>query len=183
MKRFSFVLSSSLLIVALALSPAASAQDLYSYTVTLSGGLGGSFDVEPDAGLDNQSFQLGFAMITAPRALLSVRVGQLAFDSAEGFAGLRDADVTYVTVGGEYRLRRSFYDSGLYLALGGYQLKGTDAAGSSQDETALGLAFGSTADFPINQYLSVLAELSGHYADLEDAQFFGMLHLGLSVHF
>lgn len=188
MKCFSSCLSSSLLIFALAIfalatSPSASAQDLHTYTVTLSGGLGGSFDVEPDAGLDNESYQLGFSMYTTPRGLFTVRLGQLNFGSANGFGALRDADLTYLTMGGEYRQRRSFYDSGLYLGLGAYQLQGTDAAGQGQDETAVGLVFGSTADFPINRYLSVLAELSGHYADLEDAQFFGMFHVGLSIHY
>ncbi|MCB1054915.1 MAG: hypothetical protein KDD11_05310 [Acidobacteria bacterium] len=183
MKRFSIVLSSSLLTLALALGPAASAQDLHTYTLTFSGGLGGSFDVEPSLGYDNESYQLGFSMYTAPRGLFTVRLGQLGFGSTDTFAGLTNADLTYVTMGGEYRQRRAFYDSGLYLALGGYQLEGTDAFGQGKDETAIGLAFGSTADFPINQYFSILAELSGHYADLDEVQFFGMFHLGASIHF
>lgn len=185
LKRSPFWLTSSLLILvlALALAPAAAAQDLHTYTVTFSGGLGGSFDVEPDAGLDNDSFQLGLSMITDTRTLLVARVGRIGFDSEAGFGGLRDADVTYLTLGGEYRQRRTIYDSGLYLALGGYQLEGTAVAGGDGDETAIGLAIGSTADFPINRHLSILAELSGHYVDFDEAQLFGMLHLGLSLHF
>ena len=35
----------------------------------------------------------------------------------------------------------------------------------------------------IDTSLSILAELSGHYVDFEEAQLFGILHVGLSLHF
>ena len=38
-------------------------------------------------------------------------------------------------------------------------------------------------EFTVTQWLGVLVELSGHYADLDEAQFFGMGHAGLSIHF
>jgi hypothetical protein len=189
LKRFSFWLTGTLWIFgSLAMSfllpaPDAHGQDLHTYSVTLSGGIGGSFDAEPDTGLDNDSFQLGLSMITDPRSLLTARIGQVSLDGDEGFGNLLEADLTYLTLGGEYRIRKPYFDSGLYLALGGYQLEGTDIAGQDGDDTAIGVAMGTTADFPINRYLSVMAELSGHFVDLDEAQFFGMLHLGLSFHF
>ncbi len=157
----------------------APAQSLHTYSVSLLGGLGGSFDVDPDAGLDNSSFQLGFSLVTSGRNSFTARLGQIDFSGAEGFGSLGTSDLTYLTLGGEYRNSKAFYDSGLYIALGGYRIEG-DAGGA---DTAIGLAVGSTADFPINRWVSILAELSGHATDLDDAQFFGMLHLGVSVHF
>lgn len=157
----------------------ARAQNLHNYSVNLFGGIGGAFDVEPDAGLDNTSLQLGFSLITGPRNSLGFRLGQIDFSGPEGFAASSEADLTYLTVGGEFRSQKSFFDSGIYLALGGYQVEGTEG----RDDSSFGLAIGSTADFPINRWVSVLAELSGHLTDLDDAQFFGMLHLGVSVRF
>lgn len=158
------------------------AQELHSFAIGVFGGIGGSFDVEPDAGLENDALQLSFSMVTSSRTLFVARLGELDFAS-EGFALFPQADLTYLTLGGEYRSRRSFYDSGLYFALGGYRLEGITAAGFNDEDTALGLAIGSTADFPINRWLSIQAELSGHFTDLDDAQFFGMLHLGATVKF
>ena len=155
------------------------AQNLHTYSVNLLGGIGGSFDAEPDSGLDNSSFQLGFSMATGPRNTLGFRLGQIDFSGPEGFAGFPDAELTYLTIGGEFRSQKTYFDSGLYLALGGYRVE----APGREDDTSVGLAIGSTADFPINSWFSILAELSGHYADLDEVQFFGMFHLGASIHF
>jgi hypothetical protein len=171
-------------LLALALPGTAGAQVLDSYTLSLSGGLGGSFDADPDPGLSNTTVQLGFSMALDKSTLFVARVGQLDLDDPEGFGSLTGADLTYVTVGGEYRLRRSLYDSGLFLGLGGYRLEGTHrATGASEDDTALGIVLGVSADFPITRRISILSELSGHYADLDEAQFFGMLHVGVALHF
>lgn len=163
----------------LAASSEARAQNLHNYSVNLFGGIGGAFDAEPGAGLDNSSFQLGFSLATGPRNSLGFRVGQVNFNGPEGFAGRGESDLTYFTAGGEFRSQKTFFDSGLYIALGGYQIE----SAIGDDDTSFGLAVGSTADFPINQWVSILAELSGHVTDLDDAQFFGMLHLGVSVRF
>jgi len=170
-------------VVAMFVAEPVSAQDLHTYSVNLFGGLGGSFDAEPDSGLDNESFQLGFSLASGPRNLIGARVGQLSLSGDEGFGAFSSADLTYLTIGGEFRSRRNYYDSGLYIALGGYQLEGTTLDGTDGDDTALGLAVGTTADFPVNRWLSILAELSGHITDLDEAQFFGMLHVGVSVRF
>ncbi len=172
------------MVLALSLTPGSvAAQDLYTYTLTVSGGVGGAFDVEPDTGLDNDSLQLSFSLVTASRTLFVARLGEVSFSGDDGFALFTDADLTYFTLGGEYRARRSYYDSGLYIGLGGYQLKGTTPSGEEEDDTAIGLVIGSTADFPINRWLSIQAELSGHITDLDEAQFFAMLHVGVSFHF
>lgn len=169
----------------LALAPPAAAQtDLYSFSAALLGTLGGSQDVEPGDELDNTGFQLDLGMVTEPGEHLVVRLGQLGLDSAEQFGGLTDAEMAYVTIGGEYRYRHTYYDSGVFLALGGYRLEGDDAfTGAGRDETSLGLSLGATGDFAINPWLGVLVEVSGHYVDFDEAQIFIMGGAGLVVHF
>ena len=174
----------ALSVLLLALPGLAHAQVLDNYTISLAGGLGGAFDADPDPGLSNTTIQLGFSLALDTTSLFVARLGQLDLDDPQGFGGLADAELTYVTLGGEYRLRRSLYDSGIFLGLGGYRLEGTRfATGEGDEQTALGLVLGVTADFPITRRFSILSELSGHYADLDEAQFFGMLHVGVAFHF
>jgi hypothetical protein len=186
LKRDHRLLGRLLIAAALLGSPgAASAQqdELYTFTVGVLGGLGGSVDAEPGDSLSNPGLQLNLSMVTEPQTHLGLRLGQLALDDDEVFGSLTDADLTYVTLGGEYRFSERFYDSGVYIGLGGYRLEGTSFAGSDEEDTALGLTIGLTGEFPITRWLGVLIELSGHYADLEEAQIFGMGHAGLAIHF
>lgn len=169
--------------LALLVPGAAHAQETYTFTVGLLGGLGGSLDADVGDELDNTSFQLNLGMVFEPSDHLVVRIGRLGLDSGDRFEDLTDADLTYLTIGGEYRYRHAYYDSGVYLALGGYRLEGTDLGGVDQDETAVGVALGVTGDFPITRWLSFQIELSGHYADLDRANVFAMGHAGVAVHF
>ena len=171
------------LIAALLLLPgAARAQELYTFTAGLMGGIGGSFDADPGDRLDNPGFQLNFSMVTEPHTLVGFRLGQLALDSEDRFGSLTDAELTYVTAAGEYRFPQTYSDSGLYLGLGGYRLEG-NRGGKDERDTGIGLVLGVTGEFKIKQWLGVLVELSGHYADLDEAQFFGMAHGGIALHF
>ncbi len=160
----------------------AQAQELYNYTVFGSFGLGGAPGSDTDDSLGNNGYQLGFSLVTEPRTHLGLRLGELSFDD-EPQGGLLDADLTYLTLGGEYRFRETYYDSGIYLALGGYRLEGTDALGNSDEETAVGLALGLTGEFDINRRFGVLVELSGHYTDLDAFDLLVLGHIGLAVHF
>lgn len=174
----------ALAVLALAAPGAAHAQESYTYTVGFLGGLGGSIDADPGDALDNTGFQLDLGMVIQPKNHLVLRIGQLALDSDGRFESLTDADLTYATIGGEYKYRHSYYDSGMYLALGGYRIEGDDVfGGQSEEETAIGLALGVTGNFPLTRWLSVQIEVSGHYADFEDANLFAMGHGGLAVHF
>lgn len=172
------------LVATLALPGAAHGQESYTFTVGAFGGLGGSVDADVGDSLDNTGFQLNLGMVIQPENHLVLRVGQLGLGGDERFQDLSDADLTYATIGGEYKYRHSYYDSGIYLALGGYRLSGDDFFdGSSEDETAVGLALGVTGDFPITRWLSFQVEISGHYADLEGSNVFAMGHGGFAVHF
>ena len=172
-----------LVLVLLALPGAAGAQDLYNFTVGALGGLGGSVDAEPGDSLTNTGFQLNLTMVTEPRTHVGFRLGKLALDEDEFFGSLSDAELSYATIGGEYRYRETYYESGIFIGLGGYRLEGTSFDGRDESDTAVGLTVGATGEFPINRWLGVLVELSGHYADFDEAQFFVMGHAGFAVHF
>lgn len=167
----------------LALAPGASAQDYYNFTVFGGAGFGGSLDADPGDGVDHPSWQLGAAMVTDLRTLVGLRYGQIGFDSAEPFDTLFDADLTYLTLAGEYKFDQTYYDAGMYLGLGGYQLEGIDAGGTGRDDTSFGLVVGVNGEFPITRRFAVLVEFAGHYTDLDAAQFFVTGHGGVSVHF
>ena len=166
------------------LPAAAGAQELYTYTVGVLGGVGGSLDADPGGSFTNKSFQLNLGMVTEPHTHLILRAGKLSLDQDSLFGPLRDADLEYVTVGGEYRARQSVWESGLYLALGGYRLNGTEnTTGRDRGETSVGLALGATGELPINRHLGFLAEVSGHYIHFRNEQFFAMGHVGFALHF
>ena len=179
-----FLLAALCLVAAAALAPpAADAQETYTFTVGAVGGIGGSIDADPGDELDNTGFQLNLGMVIQPQNHLVLRLGTLDLDSGERFEDLTGASLTYATIGGEYKYRHSYYDSGVYLALGGYRLEGDDLAGRDRDDTAIGLALGVTGEFPITRWLGVQIELSGHYADFDRANLFAMGHAGLVFHF
>lgn len=184
MDRYQRALGGSLLLAGLLLLPgAARAQELYNFSAALLGGIGGSVDAEPGDDLSNTGYQLNLGMVTDSRTQVVARIGQLGLDADEFFGSLTEADLTYLTIGGEYRFDETWYDSGIYFALGGYRLEGIAPGGEDSRDSSLGLAIGVTGEFKVNRWLGVLLELSGHYVDFEDAQIFGMGHGGLVVHF
>lgn len=172
-------------LLALAALPGrAQAQELYTFTVAGLGGVGGSIDADPGDDLGNPSLQVNFAIITEPKTHLVFRLGRVDLDIDEGFGILDNAELTYLTAAGEYRYYQSFYQSGIYLGLGAYRLEGTDFFTlRDEEETAIGAVLGLTGEFEINRHLGVLVEVSGHWADLDQAQVFAMGHVGLAFHF
>lgn len=174
-----------LLLGVLSMLGAASAAQAQRHTFAASaaGVAGGAFDTDgEDPGLDQTGFQLGFSWDTWDNTSVGVRVARVAF-SDELVDDVFDPELTYVTVAGEYQFNESFYRSGLYLGLGLYQMEGLVGL-ETQDDSSLGFVLGATGDFPMTDRLSILVEISGHYADLElGAQFFGFLTAGLAFHF
>lgn len=159
------------------------AQDDYTFTAGLLGGFGGSFDDSSDSDLDHRAVEAAIGMVTNDRTLTVVRFGQLEFDSDLSVEGLFDAELTFLTIAGEYRFRQPSYDYGVYLGLGGYELAGEDLFDGEVDDRGLGLALGFTGDFDLTRRLSVIVELSAHYAFLDRADLYGMALGGLAVHF
>jgi opacity protein-like surface antigen len=165
-----------------AASSAASAQELYTFTASALGGVGGSFDADPGNNTAHPSYQLGFSVVTEPQTMVGFRVGRIDFGSDQ-LGNLVDAGLDYFTVAGEYRFDEELYDSGIYLGVGAYRLSGTRLTGGSGDESGLGVVVGVTGEFTINRHFGVLLEFSGHYANLDQAQFYAMAHGGLAFHF
>lgn len=162
---------------------AGEAQELHTYTVAALGGAGGSLDVERGDDLGNTGLQVVLGMVTEPKTLVALRLGRLDLDVDEGFGSLTDAELTYATVGGEYKWRETYYTSGLYLGLGGYELQGTAAGGGDRSDTAPGLVLGLTGEFHLHQRVGLLVEFSGHWVDFDEANVFAMGHAGLAIHF
>ena len=165
------------------LAPAAVlAQDHYTYTLSVLGGFGGSVDAE-DTSLGNQSFGLGFSLLREDRVHIGLRVAQIDF-SAEDLVGVySDPSLRFLTAGGEYRFLESFYESGLFLGLGVYELDGLDASGIRDSETSVGFVLGVTGEFEINRRVGFLIEFMGHATELEGANIFATGHAGVAVHF
>lgn len=169
---------------ALAIAAPASAQELYTFSVSAFGGLGGSFDAEPGDDLGNTGFQLGASMITEPRTRIALRGGRLGLADGDRFASRFDADLTYLTAAGEYRFLQSYYSPWAYIGLGAYRVQGDDFFGGGDgDDTAVGVAIGLLGEFTITRHLDFVVEASGHYADLDDANVFAMAHAGLALRF
>lgn len=158
------------------------AQDHYTYTVSAVGGLGGSVDAD-EASLDNQSFGLGLSLLREDRVHIGLRVAEVDFDADNQIAGLSGASLRYLTGGGEYRFLESFYESGLFMGLGLYELEGIDAAGVQQSETSVGVVLGVTGEFEINRRFGVLLEFMGHVTNLDAAGIFATGHVGVAAHF
>lgn len=163
--------------------PAAAAEQIYTYTVTAYGGLGGSLDADPGDGIDNTGYQVAFSMVTEPNTRVAVRAGQLGLSDADELYGtLTDADLTYVTLSGEYQFPESWYESWTYVGLGGYRVEGQGFDGEASD-TGVGIVLGLVGEFSLSRDLDFVIEISGHYADLDEANVFAMGHAGVSWHF
>jgi hypothetical protein len=116
-------------------------------------------------------------------ALVVARLGQLDLEPGDGFGAFVSARLRYLTVAGEYRFRRAWHDSGIFLGLGAYELDGRLSEGGRRDQTAAGVTGGVTGDFRLTHRLSVLVELAGHWADLDEANVFLTFHAGLGIRF
>lgn len=164
-------------------APLAAADESYTFTLALLGGVGGGIDAEPDPGLGESSLLLQAGMFTEARTLVSVRAGRLEIEGDEGFGRFDNAELEFINIAGEYRFAQSFYDYGVYLGVGYYSLEGDLRIGGREKESDLGLALGITGDFDITPHFSIVGEISAHYAFIDEASIYGMGHVGLAVHF
>lgn len=151
----------------------AAAQERYSYTVTLSPSIGGSLS----EGTDSSGVQAAFSWRTQPRTAVGIRFGSIGL-SGDQVGTLEGPTFRYATIAGEYRFQELYYESGVFFGLGLYQLgNGVDS------EEGPGLTLGVSGDFPINKRLSVVIELSGHYADIDAASTYANASVGLAYRF
>lgn len=161
----------------LGLLPAASSAQQGNHAAGLALGIGGASSADPSTDYGNLGFQAFFSMEVQAGTLFVVRLGRLGLESRDSAV---DADLTYLTLAGEYLFHAGAYQSGLFLGVGAYDFSASRGFG---DESALGVTLGTTGDFRLTDRLSLRIEFSGHYADLDYAQFFLMGHAGVAYHF
>jgi hypothetical protein len=160
-------------------SVAASAQTSI-FSVALSGGLAGSFD--EDSGFSNATFQARFAFETAQHQFLSVRLGRMDF-TGESLSLVNDATIDYVTVAGEYLFTEGNYESGFFMGLGLYDLTGSNNNLEAADEGTVGLLFGAVGEFDVAERWFIYGEAAFHYINLDVAQMFADIQVGLGFRF
>ena len=170
-----------LLASAFAASSSARAQGFYPYRVSALFGVGGVVDNDVSSGYSNSTFQLGFSFETEQNTLVGLRYAQLDFGDGLNDDGLGSAELSYATVVGEYRFNEGYYQSGIYLGLGGYNLERVGPMGVKEDDTGIGVALGVTGEFEISGRWAFLVELSGHWADVDAVNFFVLGHAGIVV--
>lgn len=163
-------------LLAALLAPLPAAAQGFGFTLGLLGGVGGSPDSEEYSG---GSFQALASLDVARRTHTQLRLGRLDID-LENSGIVLESELSYVTIGSEYRYDADFYTSGVILGIGWYDLD--DDFGLFADD-ALGAYAGVTGDFALSDRWSLLVELSGHWADLDGAQVFLMGNAGIAFHF
>lgn len=181
MRQTSILIPLALGLLTMFLVPgSSSAQPSHTFSFGLMGGLGGSFDAEPDTGLDNFGWQARFGMEIDLRTRFAIRGGVLELEGDSTVPGLFDSELSYVTLSGEYTYPAGFYDSTLFLGLGIYDLAGKALIA---DENGIGITVGTSGEFRLTNRLFIAVEFAGHYADLDYAQFFVTGHAGLGFRF
>jgi hypothetical protein len=167
----------------LAATPAHAVEPYYMEVGVL-GGVGGPLDVTgADPGLGNRTLQLQLGLLTEPATLVQLRLGRFDFGN-EQLGNLDSARLDYATIAGEYRFSYGWYDSGMFLGLGGYRLEGDRVDGSgSTSNTAFGVTFGVTGEFELSHRFFLVGEVAAHYAELHDAKLFGDAKFGIALHF
>ena len=177
MRRALFLVA-VLAVLQLSASPAAANE---VFRLNIMAGAGGPLDAD-EAGLSNSSFMLGFSVEPEDQLLVGLRVGQI--DLGDVLVGdIVTSSIEFATVVGEYRFTESFYESGLYIGLGVYQLDGTRLIGEALSEESVGLVIGITGEFLINPTLGFVLDFSGHLPNLDTVDTMVMGHAGLSIHF
>lgn len=167
-------------VLSLIVVSSAGAQENLHRRASLLLGIGGGLYSDEASGFSNQSFQLGLSFETERDTLVGFRYGQLAFDDGLDGDGFSTADLSYLTVAGEYRFNEGYYESGLFLGVGAYDLETRDARGSD-DDTGIGATLGVTGEFRVSRRVAVLVELSLHWADLDAVNLFSLGHAGMVV--
>lgn len=174
-----------LLLCLVAAAAPAAAQDSYTYTVGVLGGVGGSADSDDGGAFDGSWLQVNLGMVTNVRTHVVVRLGRLDLDGDNGvYEGLDDAQLEYFNIAGEYRFNQGYYDFGMYLGLGSYRLKGDPLPGEKEGESALGGVFGIDGDFDVTRHFSIIAEGAAHYAFFDDhSTLYVSAGAGVAFHF
>jgi len=159
--------------------PAAAQEHVLSLGV--SGGVAGSLD-EEQGGFSNATYQIRFVVETQDRLNVGIRLGRMDFGDSD-IGAVTDVTMDYLTVAGEYLFDEPSYQSGLFIGLGFFDLSSTRLDLRSGDESALGLVIGALGEFGLSKRWFIYGELAFAYANLDAAQLFGDLQVGVAYRF
>jgi hypothetical protein len=170
-----------MIVLALVLGAAGSASAQNSvFSLALSGGFAGSLD--EDTGFSNATFQARFAIETAQHQFLAFRLGRMDYSGAS-FSLLTEATIDYLTVAGEYMFTEGNYESGFFLGLGLYDVTGVQVDGKDGNQASIGIIVGAAGEFDVAESWFVYGEAAFHYVNLDAAQMFADVQIGLGFRF
>ena len=95
----------------------------------------------------------------------------------------QDATIDYLTIAGEYLFAEGNYESGFFMGLGLYDLTAVGNNGEAGDEGTVGLVFGAVGEFDVAERWFVYGEAAFHYINLDAAQMFADIQIGLGFRF
>jgi len=179
------LIAAGLLAAVCVAAPAPAAAQDYTWTLSAMGGIGSALR---DGGSSETGYQVGFGLQFEPGANVWIHAGEIGFDTGGGVGELTDGTASYVNIGGEYQFTESYYQSGLFLGLGAYDLQARrvfaeGVLGPRGGETAIGLVIGATGEFKFSPRFVFLVEVSGHILDSSDVRVLGTAHAGFGLHF
>ena len=147
----------------------------------LSGGIAGSLD-EDETGFSNGTVQLRFTVETSSEHGLGIRLGRMDFGDTD-VGRVTDVTIDYLTLAGEYFFQEPSYESGLFLGLGFFDLASTRDDGRSGDESAVGIVVGALGEFKSAKRWFIYGEVAFAYTNLDVAQLFADLQVGVGYRF
>lgn len=150
-------------------------------SLALSGGVVGSLD-EDQAGFSNATFQLRFAAQMKQQQNLAIRIGRMDFGD-EGFGSVIEATIDYLTISGEYLFEDAFGESGIYIGLGLFDQSGIFEDAVDASESGVGLVLGALGEYRLADRWYLLGEVGFAYTNLDVAQFFLDLQIGVGFRF
>lgn len=160
------------------------AQD-YTWTLSLLGGVGSPLR---EGGGAEGGYQVGFGLQFEPGANVWLHAGQLDFDTGSSVGDLTNGSITYVNIGGEYQFNENYYDSGIFIGLGAYDLESRlvlaeGVLAPTSSDTVIGLVLGATGEFKITPSFIFLVEITAHILDSPNVRVLGTALAGFGLHF
>lgn len=177
-------LSIPLVVCAALALPAVVRGQEFTWTLSALGGIGAPLD--ESGGSADVGLQVGGALVVDRQTNIWLRLGTIGFETGDGPGDLADGGADYFNIGGEYQFFEGYYDSGVFLGLGAYNIDGTRLSatgGVPVDDTVLGLVLGVSGEFKVTPKFAFLVEAAGHILDSDDVQVLGTVHAGVAWHF
>jgi hypothetical protein len=101
----------------------------------------------------------------------------------EGFGSVTHATIDYLTVSGEYLFEDAFGESGIFIGLGLFDQSGIFEDARDASESGLGLVIGAVGEYRLADRWYLLGEVGFAFTNLDVAQLFLDLQLGIGFRF